>query len=757
MDDEEDLQQTQESTQESTQETDDQPRNGQENTSHLWGFLTPCLSQTLARRDLLKDEPDVAVGRNVANAFVLPGYKISNFHAVIRWNGLENAESIITIDDLSSNGTFINGEKIGKGQRRLLKDGNEVAFGAPSTSREADGLFDYRYIFRDLVSFVPKRPVYQAYDISIELGKGSFATVYKALHIASGEWVAVKVIRETKRHNTNPNSTAPPPASSREINIMEELQHPNICGLREVFWNPNGSIDLVLELVTGGDLLDFILTRNGLDEATAKHITYQLCQALAYIHGKGITHRDLKPENVLLTSDTPPIVKVADFGLAKIVDSMTMLKTMCGTPSYLAPEVVTQQGSSGYDSLVDSWSVGVILFSMLTNTTPFIETSHEDLKVRIAERTIDWSQLEGVGLSAEVISFIRNLLEFDPRRRMRLSSALAHPWLEGYELQVAVPLVYPALERTTPDASGGGGMLSEDVSMRTAGSFVDVEAPVLTPREGEGMGEDDVERGEEADAVSQGIEHLRINGSVPSVTAPTDATTPPPSNTPPGLTLLNRTRGRGVLQRRSEVIQHAAETGRVLVEPSWEMVSYASSQNQQNQQQAQEDDALSPSQEELYGPPREGDACVVPMPTTNGAASKNANAKASGSGTTTTNGNGKGPNKRVRAELTPLTEDGEDEHEHEGGTRASSPLSSVGETPPPAGPARKKSRANASQSQESPLNKPAPTKGRRTAKGAAGAGAGVGATRKVRGKVDGEGEETPVGTRRSTRARSGKR
>ncbi|KAJ7028553.1 kinase-like domain-containing protein [Mycena alexandri] len=702
MDDEEDLQQTQESTQD----------------------------QTLARRDLLKDEPDVAVGRNVANAFRVAGARAGNFHAVIRWNGLENAESIITIDDLSSNGTFINGEKIGKGQRRLLKDGNEVAFGAPSTSREADGLFDYRYIFRDLVSFVPKRPVYHAYDISIELGKGSFATVYKALHIASGEWVAVKVIRETKRHNTNPNSTAPPPASSREINIMEELQHPNICGLREVFWNPNGSIglDLVLELVTGGDLLDFILTRNGLDEPTAKHITYQLCQALAYIHGKGITHRDLKPENVLLTSDTPPIVKVADFGLAKIVDSMTMLK------------VVTQQGSSGYDSLVDSWSVGVILFSMLTNTTPFIETSHEDLKVRIAERTIDWSQLEGVGLSAEVISFIRNLLEFDPRRRMRLSSALTHPWLEGYELQVAVPLVYPALERTTPEA-GGGGMLSEDVSMRTAGSFVDVEAPVLTPREGEGMGEDDAERGEEADAVSQGIEHVRINGSVPSVTAPThtdagtdatpNGTTPPPSNTPPGLTLLNRTRGRGVLQRRSEVIQHAAETGRVLVEPSWEMVSYASSQNQ-NQQQAQEEDALSPSQEELYGPPREGDVCVVPPTptTTNGAASKNTNARASGSGTTNGNGNGKGPNKRVRAELTPLTEDGEDEHEHEGGTRASSPLSSVGETPPPAGPARKKSRANASQSQESPLNKPAPTKGRRTAKGATGAGAG--ATRKVR-------------------------
>jgi serine/threonine/tyrosine protein kinase RAD53 len=84
---------------------------------------------------------------------------------------------------------------------------------------------------------------------------------------------------------------------------------------------------------------------------------------LSYIHSKGITHRDLKPENVLLTRDNPPLIKVADFGLAKVVDSLTMLRTMCGTPSYLAPEVVTD-APDGYDNLVDSWSVGVIVFSM---------------------------------------------------------------------------------------------------------------------------------------------------------------------------------------------------------------------------------------------------------------------------------------------------------------------------------------------------------------------------------------------------------
>ncbi|KAJ7092957.1 kinase-like domain-containing protein [Mycena belliarum] len=327
--------------------------------------------------------------------------------------------------------------------------------------------------------------------MSVELGKGSFATVYKALHISSGEWVAVKVIHETKRHT---GSAAPDNGQSREITIMQTLRHPNICLLREVFWNANGSIDLVLELVEGGDLLDFILKSNGLNEHMSKHITYQLCKALSYIHGKGITHRDLKPENVLLTKDKPPIVKVADFGLAKIVDSMTMLQTMCGTPSYLAPEVV----------------VGVILFSMLSNTNPFVETSVEDIKTRILERTIDWTQLKmlrygntdqgSFALSEEVKDFIRLLLEEDPRQRMTLTAALTHPWLADFTV------AYPA----TADSifvNGSGSGLSEDVSMRTAGQL-----SFSQPSESE------------TDAVSQGFEHLKLQASGSSTTVP--ATSP---------------------------------------------------------------------------------------------------------------------------------------------------------------------------------------------------------------------------------------
>ncbi|KAJ7267704.1 kinase-like domain-containing protein [Mycena haematopus] len=734
----EELQQTQEDqvqTQPLTQP--DSP----ESNEDLWGYLTPCLSQSIPRVLLPRDSLEITVGRHSDNLVTFPGFKISNRHATIRWNGLENVDSIITIEDTSSNGTFINGEKIGKGQQRLLKDGNEVAFGVATRSTEENGAFDYRFIFRDLVSGVVKRALYNFYDLSTELGKGSFATVYKALHRASGEWVAVKVIHEvslfvfvsmflslltgqlqTKRQN-GPSGTAASESartrSNREIHVMETLRHPNICQLREVFWNANGSIDLVLELIQGGDLLDYILQHNGLSEDMAKHITYQMCQALAYIHNKGIAHRDLKPENVLLTNDDPPIVKVADFGLAKIVDSMTMLKTMCGTPSYLAPEVVTQQNNSGYDSLVDSWSVGVISFSMLSNTTPFIESSIDDLKTRIAGRLIDWSQLEILGLSADCIDFIRRLLDHNPRARMKLTDALNHPWLRDYVL--AHPIDYQRFNGAGSSTSTSTS-LSEDVSMRTA---------------------DQLSFAGEAEAVSQGFEHLKLNGGMSSLAivagsataqadaaANADTTTDAetdgaeggdgrltPSITPPGLTLHKK----GGLRRRADVLQQAADVGLPLVEPSWEMVNYA---------QSQETD-------DLYRPASQS--------------STNANATASGSKLPPTNGtpnaNGKGLNKRVHSELTPLPEEME-EGAGPGKSEASSPLSEMEDSP---GPLRKKGRSA----------EDAGTPGKAAARGKRGAAVKASATttRKAKAKADATADttQTPVGTRRSTRAKSGKR
>lgn len=178
----------------------------------------------------------------------------------------------------------------------------------------------------------------------------------KAVHRATGRFVAVKQIYEVRRkeaqgslasaNSSNESLSDLGPQQQegyelgagmdnapknlrtsivREILIMRNLEHPNITELKTVFFQP-GTISLVLELVEGGDLLEKIVNNNGLSEADSKHITYQLCHALRYLHQKGVAHRDLKPENILLTKDYPPVVRLADFGLAKVADNVTRLK-----------------------------------------------------------------------------------------------------------------------------------------------------------------------------------------------------------------------------------------------------------------------------------------------------------------------------------------------------------------------------------------------------------------------------------------------
>ncbi|KAI0058110.1 kinase-like protein [Artomyces pyxidatus] len=464
----EQTQETQVSTQQASQQYDNHPMN-----SHLFGYLQPC-TINMARVDLYKAVPEVKIGRAPApvNDLVFPSMKISQRHCRLSWNGAEDHTSIVTITDTSTNGTWINGTRVEKNNYAILRDGNEIAFGSPSPNSKREE--DFRFIYRHLAGPTHVDPVHEKYELASELGKGSFATVMRAVEKQTGEWWAVKIIHGSKVRGNDAQQKIT--AFAREISILESLHHPNICRLRETFMpaaDSQSDIFLVLELVDGGDLLDFILTRGGLDEPMAIHITRQICCAMAYIHGKGIAHRDLKPENVLMTKDDPPIAKVADFGLAKAVDSFTMLKTMCGTPSYLAPEVVNQSSNEGYDHLVDSWSVGVIVFSMfvqpalvpdyyalrraalrLTGSSPFIEDETvTDLKRRIAERTIDWSVLDSSGVSNACHHFVQRLLDYDPTTRMSLSDAQYHAWLAPPKQQETQTFVIPqGLSQTTDDS-----------------------------------------------------------------------------------------------------------------------------------------------------------------------------------------------------------------------------------------------------------------------------------------------------------------
>ncbi|KIY46778.1 Pkinase-domain-containing protein, partial [Fistulina hepatica ATCC 64428] len=363
------------------------------------------------------------------NTFTLPGPKVSNHHCIFEWNGQKGERCTILLRDLSSNGTYasslVNGHCIGTGQAMLVRDGNLICFGSAYENRH-DRALDYR-------AYPPSytQRFYKDYDMAGQLGSGAFATVFQAVDRSTGNFVAVKVIKTRNLSSAGTNSMDSM-MHIREIEIMQKLHHEYIVDMKNVYnHEEEGKVYIVMELVEGGDLLAFALEKGPLPEHLARHFMYQICRALEYCHAKGITHRDLKPENILLTKDSPPTVKIADFGLGKMVDSLTHLKTMCGTPAYLAPEVLAQT-PEGYSNAVDSWSVGVILFSILTLNTPFQEENESlPLSVRIRQRRVEWSLLDqpDFHISNACKNIIQRLLRTDPTERLTLTEALAHPWL----------------------------------------------------------------------------------------------------------------------------------------------------------------------------------------------------------------------------------------------------------------------------------------------------------------------------------------
>jgi len=197
------------------------------------------------------------------------------------------------------------------------------------------------------------------------LGSGNFAVVKKCWPKGqkAGPFYAVKIIDKSKVEDMGD--------IEREIEIMGLVDHPNVIKLIEIF-DESKKMNLVMELVTGGELFDRIVSLGNYTEKDAAVVMSTLCNALDYLHQKGIVHRDLKPENILLENDSKDApIKVADFGLARMISGKDMMKTACGTPGYVAPEVLQNKGYSS--GAVDLWSAGVILYILLCGFPPFYE------------------------------------------------------------------------------------------------------------------------------------------------------------------------------------------------------------------------------------------------------------------------------------------------------------------------------------------------------------------------------------------------
>jgi len=262
-----------------------------------------------------------------------------------------------------------------------------------------------------------------------ELGSGNFAVVKRATLKPGAKDVppgmrsecAVKIIDKAKVEDMND--------IQREIEVMEQLKHDNVIKLFEIFDEPKKMM-LVMELVTGGELFDRIVSKGSYTEADAAGVLLQLCDALNYMHEKKIVHRDLKPENILYsTPDEDSPIKVADFGLARVISSKEMMKTACGTPGYVAPEVLKNKG---YDSgAVDMWSTGVILYILLCGFPPFYEEELPALFEQILHARYDFPSPWWDNVSPAAKDLVKGLLTIDPVKRLTAAQVMALPWVSG--------------------------------------------------------------------------------------------------------------------------------------------------------------------------------------------------------------------------------------------------------------------------------------------------------------------------------------
>ena len=309
-----------------------------------------------------------------------------------------------------------------------------------------------------------KDDVENYYDLIEELGLGQFATVYKACHKVTGNVVAVKMI---DRKETGPGLTS---VTDKEIAVMLRIDHPHCVKLHEIF-QTDDQLQLVMELVDGGDMFDAIKTRK-FEESHVRRLMRQICAGVKYLHKQRIIHRDLKPENILLVDDAE-VVKVADFGLSKLFpeDAPAMsVQTRCGTPGYVAPEVLNRQP---YGVKIDSWSCGVICYIMLCGYPPFPMDMGTASVKKVNNADFRFPSRHWGIISDEAKDLIRRMIVVDPVARLSIDQTLAHPWFAMMQkhavprepstasaapttLVTANTQVYPKTQHTNSTASAAG-------------------------------------------------------------------------------------------------------------------------------------------------------------------------------------------------------------------------------------------------------------------------------------------------------------
>ncbi|XP_047005200.1 phosphorylase b kinase gamma catalytic chain, skeletal muscle/heart isoform isoform X2 [Schistocerca americana] len=272
---------------------------------------------------------------------------------------------------------------------------------------------------------------YAKYEPKEILGKGISSTVRRCIEKETGIEYAAKIIDLSSDSHDGADGKTMLEATLEEIHILRMVSgHPYIIELHDVF-ESSTFIFLVFELCKNGELFDYLTSVVALSEKKTRYIMRQLFEALQYVHGKNIVHRDLKPENILLDDNFN--IKLTDFGFARVVKPGEKLFDLCGTPGYLAPEVLKCnmfETAEGYSYDVDIWACGVIMFTLLVGCPPFWHRKQMVMLRKIMEGDFSFTSPEWADITEPPKDLIRKLLVVDPNERISIKEALNHPFFQ---------------------------------------------------------------------------------------------------------------------------------------------------------------------------------------------------------------------------------------------------------------------------------------------------------------------------------------
>ncbi|XP_074629946.1 serine/threonine-protein kinase MARK2-like isoform X3 [Acropora palmata] len=267
------------------------------------------------------------------------------------------------------------------------------------------------------------------YRLIKTIGKGNFAKVKLAKHVPTGKEVAIKIIDKTQ---LNPSSLQ---KLFREVRIMKFLDHPNIVKLYEVI-ETDKTLYLVMEYASGGEVFDYLVAHGRMKEKEARAKFRQIVSAVQYCHQKHVIHRDLKAENLLLDGDMN--IKIADFGFSNEFTPGNKLDTFCGSPPYAAPELF--QGKKYDGPEVDVWSLGVILYTLVSGSLPFDGQNLKELR----ERVLRGKYRIPFYMSTDCENLLKRFLVLNPTKRSRLEQIMSDKWMNlGYDNQDLKPYCEP--------------------------------------------------------------------------------------------------------------------------------------------------------------------------------------------------------------------------------------------------------------------------------------------------------------------------